>query len=82
MAQRNERHTVRNPAGGWDLKKPGTNRASAHEKTQAEAERRAKQILANDGGGESVLHGRDGKIRDSDTISPGHDPDPPADKVH
>lgn len=70
---RNERHVVRNPSGGWDVKKPGAQRASAHLPTQSEAEQRAKQILQNDGGGEAVIHDRRGQIRDSDTVSPGHE---------
>ena len=79
---RNERHVVRNPDGGWDVKKPGASRASSHHETQAEAEIRAKDILSNDGGGEAVIHGRDGKIRDSDTVPPGNDPFPPRDTRH
>lgn len=81
MAKRNERHVVPDPNGGWAVKKPGATRASTRIKTQAEADKRAKEILANDGAGEAVLHGRDRRIRDSDTIAPGRDPDPPKDKV-
>lgn len=82
MANRNERHIVPNPKGGWDVKKPDAERASAHTGTQAQAEQRAKEILANQGGGEAVIHGRDGKIRDSDTVKPGNDPSPPTDMKH
>ena len=46
--------------------------------TQAIA--RARDIVRNAGGGEVVIHGRDGAIRDSDTVSPGNDPNPPRDK--
>jgi hypothetical protein len=79
---RNERHIVRNPRGGWDIKKPGAGRSSAHLRTQAEAEARAKAILGGDGGGEAVVHGRNGRIRDSDTVAPGNDPVPPIDQKH
>lgn len=79
---RNERHVVRNPSGGWDVKKPGASRASAHSDTQAAAEARAKKILSGDGGGEAVVHGRSGRIRDSDTVAPGNDPTPPIDRKH
>lgn len=82
MAPRNQRHVVPNPQGGWDIKKPGSSRASSHHDTQAEAEARAKQILAGSGGGEVVIHGREGKIRDSDTVPPGGDPFPPKDTRH
>lgn len=79
---RNERHVVPNPDGGWDVKKPGADRASTHHDTQREAEERAKEILGNIGGGEAVIHDRQGRIRDSDTVSPGNDPNPPRDTKH
>ena len=59
---RNERHVVPNPKGGWDVVKPGSERASAHHDTQAAAERHPKEILANDRGGEAVIHRPDGSI--------------------
>lgn len=74
------RHVVPNPEGGWDVKKPGSNRSSSHTKTQQEAVDRAREIVKNQGGGEVRIHGKDGKIRDSDTIAPGNDPNPPRDK--
>lgn len=79
---RQQRHVVRNPEGGWDVVKPGSSRASSHHDTQKGAETRAKEILANLGGGEAVIHGADGKIRDSDTVPPGSDPFPPQDQRH
>jgi Uncharacterized protein conserved in bacteria (DUF2188) len=76
---RNERHVVPNPDGGWDVKAPDAERSSAHKETQSEAVDRAREIVGNSGGGEVVIHGRDGRIRDSDTVAPGNDPDPPRD---
>ena len=76
---RNERHVVQAPDGGWNVKNPGSDRASAHTDTQAQAINRARQIVGNSGGGEVVIHGRDGRIRDSDTVAPGNDPNPPKD---
>lgn len=73
----NSREVVPNPAGGWDVKKPGADRASAHLRTQEEAVDRARQILKNDGGGELRTHRRNGEIRASDTVKPGNDPYPP-----
>jgi len=78
----NDRHVVPNPAGGWDVKAGGASRASSHHDTQADAERRAKEIVRNAGGGEVRVHGRDGRIRDSDTVAPGNDPNPPRDTRH
>jgi hypothetical protein len=77
---RNERHVVRNPEGGWDVRAPGASRASAHLDTQADAIDRAREIVGNSGGGEVVIHRPNGVIRDSDTIPPGHDPNPPRDR--
>jgi Uncharacterized protein conserved in bacteria (DUF2188) len=73
------RHVVPNPDGGWDVVAAGADRASSHHDTQADGIDRARQIVHNAGGGEVVTHGRDGRIRDSDTIAPGHDPFPPRD---
>ena len=72
-----KRHVVPNPNGGWDVKKPGAQRVSSHHGTQGEAEQRAKAILQNAGGGEAVIHDRQGQIRDSDTVPPAKDPLPP-----
>jgi uncharacterized protein YdaT len=80
MSKDSDRHVVRNPDDGWDVKKPGASRASTHHDTQADAIDRAREIVHNAGGGEVVIHGRDGKIRDSDTVPPGNDPNPPRDK--
>lgn len=77
---RNERHVVPNPQGGWDVRKPGGNRSSAHTETKDPAVDRAREIVRNTGGGEVVIHGRDGRIQDSDTVPPGHDPNPPRDR--
>jgi hypothetical protein len=74
------RHVVPNPKGGWDVKKPGSTRAGAHEQTKSAAVNRARDIVRNAGGGEVRIHGKDGRIRDSDTIARGKDPNPPRDK--
>ena len=79
---RNQRHVVPDPDSGWNVKAPGASRSSSHHDTQAEAEARAKEIVGNRGGGEVVIHGRDGRIRDSDTVAPGNDPNPPRDTKH
>lgn len=68
--------------GGWNIKRDNADRISGHTQTQLEAERNAKRFSANSGGGEVRIHGIDGKIRDSDTVAPGHDPNPPKDKKH
>jgi len=76
---RNERHVVPDGNGGWRVVAPHAQRASATAGTQAEAEARARQIVGNTGGGEVVTHRPNGQIRDSDTVRPGNDPNPPKD---
>lgn len=73
---------VQGKNGGWDTKRDNAERASAHADTQREAEKDAKRFSSNSGGGEVRIHGLDGKIRDSDTVPPGNDPNPPKDKRH
>jgi hypothetical protein len=75
----NRRHVVPHE-DGWAVQKPGADRASAVLPTQSEAIDRAREILQNTGGGELTIHNRRGEIRDSDTVYPGHDPNPPRDR--
>jgi len=77
-----DRHVVKNPDGGWDVKAPHAKRVSSREETQAAAERLAKETVSNAGGGEVVIHRPDGSIRDKDTVRPRNDPNPPKDKKH
>lgn len=80
MNSRNERHVTQHPEGGWQVTRPGARRAIERTETQAAGIDRARALLRNDGGGELVIHGRTGQIRDSDTIAPGNDPFPPRDQ--
>ena len=64
---------------GWDVKGGGS-RSSGRFDTQKQAIDKANKIIDHLGGGEVTVHGRDGKIRDSDTRAPGRDPNPPRDK--
>jgi hypothetical protein len=75
------RHVVRD-GRGWAVKKPGNPTPESRHRTQGAAEDRAKDQVRREGGGEVRIHGRDGKIRDSDTVAPGRDPNPPRDKKH
>lgn len=80
MSKPSDRHVVPNADGGWDVVAPGADRSSAHHDTQAEAVDRAREIVGNAGGGEVVIHRPNGQIRDSDTVKPGNDPNPPRDR--
>jgi hypothetical protein len=83
MAKPDRRDVVpsKGHARGWDVTKPGAKEPVSHHRTQANAERAAKQDIRPHGG-EVVIHGRDGKIRDKDTIPPARDPNPPKDMRH
>ena len=72
----NQRHVVPHD-DGWAVKAPGADRASSIHRTQEEAINAARVILANNGGGELVIHDTQGNIRAKDTIAPGNDPFPP-----
>lgn len=75
-------HVLKNVGGGWNAKREGANRISSHHHTQQEAEAAAKHYASGAGGGEVRIHGVDGKIRDSDTVPPANDPNPPRDTRH
>lgn len=79
--KKNTRIVQRRPDKQWEVLDPQASRASAVTRTQAEADARAKQILLNDGGGERVTKGVDGRIRSKDTIGR-PDPNPPKDREH
>ena len=63
-----------NPEGGWDVAARNAKRASAHYGKQSDAIDRARTILGNAGGGELEVRGRDGRVRQQDTIPHGKDP--------
>lgn len=57
----------------WAVKTAGKDAPDSEHDTQAAAEAKAKARLAAEGGGEVRIHGKDGRIRDSDTVAPGHE---------
>lgn len=75
-------HVTKAPGGGWRAKSPGAKRASVVTRTQKQAEAAAKRIVRKAGGGEVRIHGRDGRIRDSDTVPRGNDPRSSRDTRH
>ncbi len=75
-------HVVPDSEKGWVVKKEGGKKVSGSATTQRDAEKMAKDYSSNSGGGEVVIHRRDGKIRDKDTMSPAKDPFPPRDRKH
>ena len=59
---------------GWATVGHGNSRASSLHKTQADAYAAARGYSAGQGGGEVLIHGRNGQIRDKNTIAPASDP--------
>lgn len=79
---KDNRHVVKNPKAGWD-RQGGRRQAGQREREdQAAAERPPRRSVGNAGGGEAVIHGRDGRIRDTETVAPGRDLNPPKDTRH
>jgi hypothetical protein len=64
---------------GWAVRGEGNSRDTSHHSTQQQAYDAAREIAQNQRS-EVVVHGRDGRIRDSDSF--GSDPNPPKDQKH
>jgi hypothetical protein len=81
MSKGKDRTVYRRDDGLCANKLNDANRASSLHQTQREAERSAKAMLLNQGGGELTTKGVEGKIRSKDTIGR-PDPNPPKDRAH
>jgi hypothetical protein len=64
---------------GWAVRGEGNGRDTSRHDTQREAINSARDIARNQRT-EVVIHGTDGRIRDSDSY--GNDPNPPKDSKH
>ncbi len=76
---------VTKPKGSdvWKVVKTKRNVPLRPHLRKKEAEKIAKDLAGNSGGGEVRIHKPDGgPIRDSDTVAPGNDPNPPKDTKH
>ena len=82
MSKGRDRTVYRRSDGAWTNKRNDSDRASSLHDTQGAAEKAAREMLRNQGGGELITMGRDHKIRSKDTIAPGNDPCPPKDREH
>ncbi|MDD4318994.1 MAG: DUF2188 domain-containing protein [Candidatus Peribacteraceae bacterium] len=68
-------HVVQRPDGTWAVRGEGNERDTSRHDTQKEAIDGAKEIAENQGG-DAIVHGRDGKIRERNTYGK-PDPYPP-----
>lgn len=82
MSKDRDRTVYKRPDGNWVNKRNDAEKASSVHKTQGDAAATAKGMLGNQGGGELIIKGVDGRIRSKDTIPPGNDPNPPRDREH
>jgi hypothetical protein len=71
---RKQHHVVSNPSGGWDVKRPGAQRVSAHTEIKKDAIDVGRRISQNQET-ELIIHNKNGRISESD--SHGNDPFPP-----
>lgn len=78
MSTKRDIHVVTHP-DGWATQKEGASRAGSVHRTQKEAQERARDQAIREKV-EVVTHGRNGKIRASDSY--GNDPFPARDKKH
>lgn len=58
-------------SAGWAIAQPGADSISSVHSTQREAVEQARHLLSERGGGEVVVHGRDGRIISSDRVASG-----------
>ena len=72
MAGKNQHVVPRDDA--WAVRGAGNSRDTSHHRTQAEAERAAREIAINQKS-EVLIHGEDGRIRERNSY--GNDPHPP-----
>lgn len=70
----NNRNVFKNKSGQWVSQSQASDQPTSLHLTQYEAINAARNDLRNSGGGELIIHGEDGKIREKDTIAPGNDP--------
>lgn len=73
MSKANDR-MIYQKDGKWLNKANGNSRASTAHDTQQEAYGIAKSMLQKSGGGEITIKGKNGLIREKNTIAPGNDP--------
>jgi hypothetical protein len=68
-----QRWVVPAAGGGWNVKRPGAKRASAHTRTKTQATKTARTMLRRAGGGELRVQNRNGRIGKADTVPNGRE---------
>lgn len=70
-------HVIAKSDGSWSVKRTGAERASGIFPTKREAVSTAKRMVTTSGGGELIIHEKDGRVSRRDSF--GIDPAPPKD---
>ena len=68
-------HVVPSHAGGWNVRRGGSERASKHFEKQEQAAKYARKV-SKDERGELYIHRRDGTVREKDSHDNGPYPPP------
>jgi hypothetical protein len=74
MSKDRDRTVYQRDDGKWANERNDASRPSTVHDSQSKARERAREMLANQGGGELTTMGVNGKIRAKDTVPPGNDP--------
>jgi hypothetical protein len=74
MSRKGNQHVVPH-SGRWAVRGEGNSRATSVHPTQHEAIEAGREVARNQGG-ELLIHGRDGRIRERDSVA-NNDPFPP-----
>ena len=77
MSKNQDRTVYQRDDGKWANQRNDASKASSVHDTQKAAQCVARGMLRKQGGGELTTKGKNGKIRDKDTVPPGNDPHPP-----
>jgi hypothetical protein len=74
MPRKGNQHIVPHDSG-WAVRGEGNSRATSVHRTQRDAIEAGREVARNQGG-ELLIHGRDGRIRERDSVG-NNDPFPP-----
>ncbi|MCD9188470.1 MAG: DUF2188 domain-containing protein [Pyrinomonadaceae bacterium] len=67
-------HVIAKSDGAWSVKRTGAERASGNYPTKAAAVTSAKRLVSKEGGGELIIHGKDGRVSSRSCF--GNEPEP------
>ncbi len=67
-------HVIAKSDGQWSVKRTGADRVTGKFSTQKEAEQEARNIIKRSGGGEIIVHKKDGRVSTRVTLSSNQNP--------